>query len=193
MNIQIKTCISPNFTSDDVDGTFDRAVDIFEDRMKGWFLNWAEDLYKRPHAGLATLHLLFSYFETISIYQRGEDSHNKSRLFFKEGFLSVFPNILSWQSDIRKEALTILYEHGRCGFYHNGMSKKGIMILDQNEPNFPKDTIFSYNPQYQIVFIDLNKFMPAIKAHFDTYIRRLKSGDIKAKENFEKALQILSR
>lgn len=42
---------------------FQKYVDVYQDRLKGWFLDWAQRLDEEEHAGFAALQLALSYFE----------------------------------------------------------------------------------------------------------------------------------
>lgn len=179
------TMISPNYTSEYIsDNSTNNKIDVIADRVNGWFLNWADDLNNnKPHAGFAVLHLAFSYFEFIAIFLNGKDSQSKSKIFFKEGFLSVFPDLTSKPKSIVDDLLDILYKNARCGFFHSGMAKKGILLLDH-------ENIISF--QNGNIFIDRYKFVNAIKQHFNKYIDDLRSGNVELTNNFLKAWDIVN-
>ena len=179
------TMISPNFNSDYISSNLTKnKIDVIADRVNGWFLNWADDLNdNKPHAGFAVLHLAFSYFEFIAIFLNGEDSHSKSKRFFNQGFLSVFPDLSGKPESIVDELLEILYKNARCGFFHSGMVKKGILLHDH-------DKIISF--QNGNIFIDRYKFVGAIKRHFNKYIEDLRNGNTELTKNFLKAWDIVN-
>ena len=60
--------ISPNFSHEKLKpGTFEDLVDVFEDRMRNWFLLPVERLLTIPHCQIAAVALLVTYFEGIEI------------------------------------------------------------------------------------------------------------------------------
>src|SRR5438128_1505393 len=94
--------ISRNYTDSDFDGSpsLDDKITIFADRVLGWQLDIAEEIRTQieneqnhgtaiQHAGFALLSILFSYFEMIAQYQKGEESDSKSKRFFELGIESV--------------------------------------------------------------------------------------------------------
>ena len=159
--------ISPNYTSDYLSDNSDlKKIDVFSDRVTGWFLDWADDLNNKPHAGFAVLHLSFSYFEFISIFMKGEDSDRRSKIFFKEGVSSVFPELNEQSEQFIDDFIELLYKNARCGFFHSGMVKKGIILQDhENAITFKNG----------IVYIDRYKFVSTIRNHFNKYVSELKS------------------
>jgi hypothetical protein len=79
--------ISPNFGAEKLESaSYEDLVDVFEDRMRHWFLNPAERLIGMPHCQIAAVALLISYFEGIAIYLSGKDSKNRSFEFFANAF-----------------------------------------------------------------------------------------------------------
>ncbi len=83
--------ISPNFGYRKLESpTYEDLLDVFEDRMRNWFLLPAACLLDLPHSQIAAVALLISYVEGIEIYLTGQDSKNKSPEFFANGFFKVF-------------------------------------------------------------------------------------------------------
>lgn len=165
--------ISPGFDSSKLNNaTFEDKVDVFEDRMKGWMLDWADHLNQQEHAGFAVLHLALSYFESIAIFLKGEESMNRrSTDLFKFSFYEVFEEDCNkWGSARSEKVARLMYKQGRCGFYHSGMAKKEIGL--QNGDLF---TINEKNGILDSVNIDRHKFMGAIRIHLDNYIGKLRS------------------
>lgn len=161
----------PNFKNP----TFDDVVDVFEDRMKGWMLDWAEHLNDKnfEHSGFAVLHIGISYFEAIAIFIKGENSKGKSSSFFKFGFRDVFKNyIKEWSGSKIKQVEKLMYENGRCGFYHTGMAKKEIGL--QNGELFTVIEEKENSENVDSVRINRYKFIAGIRKHFEGYISQLR-------------------
>ena len=70
----------------------DSKIEVFRDRVQGWQIDIAEAIERIPHSGYAVISVLFSYFEMIEQYARGESSKNDSKDFFVAGFRRVFSN-----------------------------------------------------------------------------------------------------
>lgn len=124
--------ISPNHTSDEMNNSSaEEKIDFFEDRTRGWYLNWAKKLRKKQHAGFAVLQILFSYFEAIMEYKTGTSSAGKSEKYFKDGFLEVFPEVMNRENYLLY--IGNLYHNGRCGIYHSGATRAGVLITNGEE------------------------------------------------------------
>lgn len=88
--------VSPRYTAEKLKTRrVEDSIDVYEDRVTGWLLEHARALAARPHSEYAVLALLIGYFEPHASYLRGQDSKNKSKKFFREGFLDVFQGAVS--------------------------------------------------------------------------------------------------
>lgn len=128
MQYVVQNFISPNFTHVKLkSATYDDLVDVFEDRMRNWFLIPAERLLEIPHGQIAAVAILITYFEGIAIYLSGKDSKNRSFEFFADAFSKVF-------SFENRDALEIVaravYDHARCGFAHDGIFRNRVFFSD---------------------------------------------------------------
>jgi hypothetical protein len=108
--------ISPNFGHEKLESAaYEDLVDVFEDRMRNWFLMPAERLLEIPHCQIAAVALLMAYFESIAIYLSGEDSKNRSFEFFAKGFSKVFP-IQHQDKNALRDIQCAIYNQVRCCF-----------------------------------------------------------------------------
>ena len=111
--------ISPNFGYEKLESpSYEDLVDVFEDRMRNWFLLPAARLLELPHCQIGAVALLISYFEGIEIYLTGKDSKNKSAEFFARGFFKVFAIDEKGAELLSKGITDALYGEARCGFGH---------------------------------------------------------------------------
>jgi hypothetical protein len=177
---------SPKYSSIAFGGkpNLDEKILIFEDRVLGWQLDVAEEIRKQienptndgttiQHAGFSLMAILFTYFEMIAQYMMGMDSNGKSEKFFGEGVEAVFPGRFS------KRKKRKIYGRIRCGLYHSGLAKKGALI----DGNYP-DPIAVDNG---LVKVNPHSLSPILKAHFESYIKTLKSpASKKERSDFEK-------
>lgn len=181
----MRTRISRNYSSDDFGGkpNLDQKILIFEDRVLWWQLEIAEELrslIEAPenngktiqHAAFALVSVLFSYFEMIAQYQKGESSEGQSNEFFRRGVESVFPGKFKDKQRGR------IYSHIRCGMYHSGLTKKGVLLDgDYPDPIAVDGKLVKVNP---------HKLSPALKAHFEKYVALLKNpANKKERDAFE--------
>jgi hypothetical protein len=177
--------ISRRFTDSDFGGdpNLDQKIDIFEDRVMGWQIDIAEELHRLiddpsnhgttiQHAGFAILLVLFSYFEMITQYKRGTDSHGRSTDFITKGLEDVFPR--KFNRNERRDIAELV----RNGLYHSTFTKKGV-LLDGKYPE-------SLAIQGGVVLVNPHKMVDDIKSHFENYIADLRSRkDATEVSNFE--------
>ena len=189
--------LSPSFTSEKLrgaDDTIENRIDVYEDRVRGWLLGWAEYLNSvkiddRQHAGFAVLHLSLAYFEAFAIFLRGrEPSRGKSAEFFRAGLLEVFPEL---RDDVHRDSiLQILWEDGRSGLFHRGIARKRIRLRDDLERAFR----FEADEGEGRVLVCRHSLVWRLLAHFDRYVGRLRNPEEAAlRGRFEAAWRIAHR
>ena len=175
--------ISPNFPAEKLEtGKLEDWIDVYGDRIINWIFGQTNSLLKVRDGDYAITQLLMPYFESISIYLRGEDSYSKSKQFFKEGFVEVFlPGNL--EKELLERIAEILYEDARCGFFHDNMIRSRIFFsLDRSKYSAPLNITLpkkatgeiDFNGEIQSIVINAEMFLKEIEAHFDEYIKRLR-------------------
>ncbi len=126
--------ISPKYdTAKLLDPSLEGYIDVYEDQINGWYLNYAKGMHADEHAGFAALQIAFAYFEGHAVFYKGEDSGNKSEAFFRDAFLSIFPEILPYDGiteRVLETTMSALYKDRRCGFFHWGITRKRFMLRD---------------------------------------------------------------
>jgi hypothetical protein len=187
--------ISPKYDTSKLSlPTLENYIDVYEDQINGWYLNYARKMHNDEHAGFAALQIVFSYFEGHAVFYKGMDSAGKSKAFFKEAFLSVFPELLEYEGmseALLESTISALYEDGRCGLFHAGITRKRILLRD-GQPVIRVGA----DPVTQMcalqVFIDRRNFVDRVCKHFEKYIARLRNtSEARLRMNFEKALILL--
>jgi len=187
--------ISPSFGHEKLESaTYEDLVDVFEDRMRHWFLKPAERLLEIPHCQIAAVALLITYFEGIAIYLSGEDSKNRSFEFFASGFSKVFTVDHADRNSSRIIARAI-YDQARCGFAHDGMFRNRVFFSDV--PLLPllvsyrkKDGIPDLS-QFESIVINPFRFLESIRIHFERYVKSLREGsDATLKRAFQNAVKL---
>lgn len=173
--------ISPNFKSEKLDNpTIDDVIDVFKDRTMNWLFEPAKKLIEERIGWFSGLCLLLTYFEGIMAYVTGEDSKGKSKKYFRAAFVDVFrsSNISEYQLE---RVADIMYEDGRCGFFHDGMLRNRIYLSELNKVDMiitlPRKSDGSIDEDGKInsILIDPQKFMAAIEKHFIDYLLGLRN------------------
>lgn len=178
-------------------------IDVFEDKMNDWYLKWALELNKidkpnheNQHAGFAVLLIGFWYFESIEIFIKGKNYKkklpngkwkNESGKFFKKSFLSIFKNDFSAYSISGKNRIAkIAYDDGRCGMYHIGTTKSGIILDDGDNTRaiWIKETDKDASNKILRIRINRYKFIETIQSHLQKLVVDLR--DKSKKESREK-------
>ena len=144
-----------------------QAIDVFEDAIQGWLLDYASRLaeLKEDRAGLAVMVLIAAYPETIECYSTGTDSKNQSRRFFTNGMKRVFPELGGLASD---DVLGSLCDDLRNGLYHASMLKGSVVLR-------PEGSAVGYSSEEQLFMVNPFEFLRRVQAHFAAYVSRLRT------------------
>jgi len=163
--------------------SLDDWIYIYEQEVKGWFLDCAERLLsskreklKRAN-GLVILMICFSYFEGVEQYKQGKSSKDKSGEFFRASIHKIYSGKYS------DAQINHLHKETRCGLFHDGMTRgKVVFAYHFNEAIcFDTNNVIKINPE---------KLLEDIKNDFDNFINELKNpNSIDARNNFEKQLR----
>lgn len=189
--------ISPNFNDSKLDlDSIEDLIDVFEDRTRYWLFEPSKNLLGTQHGDIAGLGLLLTYFEGITIYVKGKDSKNNSKVFFKEGFLSVF-KASGIDDELLERVSDIFYTDARCGFFHDGFGFRSRILVspDANQDliiTLPKKNgLIDRDGEIQSIIVNPNRLFPAIEYHFNQYLKKLRdksNKDLRAK--FQEACKI---
>ena len=164
---------------------------IYEDMVKTWFLDVAKYLtirnkvnlpynedFDTNEAGFVILQIAISYIEGNQQYRKGRSSEGRTRgksnssIFFNEGFRRIF-----CLKGKHNKTLDKFYHQVRCGLFHDGMTRKFVMIDGKyNEPIEISAKSIKINPY---------KFLRCIEIDFEKYIHDLKR-DAKLQKDFLK-------
>ena len=189
----MKIFISPNCPQEKLDNpTIDDLVDVFKDRVLNWLFEPVKKLMSEKDGCFGVLCLLLTYFEGIWIYITGEDSKGKSKKYFNDAFLDVF-SASGHAANLLNRVAEIMYEDGRCGFFHDGMLRSRIFLTELNQIDMlitvPRrsDGTVDVNGKIESILIDTKYFMAAIERHFIDYLLCLRNPEENVKrENFLK-------
>ncbi|MBQ0799417.1 MAG: hypothetical protein KBT63_09025 [Porticoccaceae bacterium] len=164
-------------------------IKIYEREVTEWFLSPASDLLKQDSFknSFVVLMICMSYIEGVEQYKTGIDSNKKSKKCFISSVNRLFPDKFSDKN------LEVLYSKSRCGLFHNGMVKGGVVFSSAY-----KNAIEFIN-NGEIININPELLLRRITDDFDSYIAELRSNisetdndRIKAvKENFNRMFDVL--
>ncbi|MEI7719314.1 MAG: hypothetical protein WCI72_05580, partial [archaeon] len=143
----------------------------YQDRVNGWFLDFATALTRKRDAGFVILSLAIGYIEGNQQFRDGSLSENKSCPFFIKGMRRIFDKAL-----VPEKILKSYYKQIRCGLFHDGMTKKDVSISrDYPYPVDYRDGKITINP---------TKFLEKIKEDLVNYISELAHNET-LRRNFE--------
>ncbi len=167
------------------DSLYSAKVDVFEDRTRTWFLDWAAKLV---HGDLiddgtspgdyVAISVALAYIEGIEHYRRGRepDPNRKGAAgnWFRASAGRIFPTA-------SEKAIEMLYKSTRCGLFHSG---------------FTKDRVYISHAHYSVALektadgklhIDPARFVQHVLKDFDAYVHELRANPSGAfAQEFEK-------
>jgi hypothetical protein len=162
--------VSPQHVSSDLEGaSIEKKLEVFEAQVKGWLLDHAEALSSSQysasqHAGISILALCLVYVESISCFIKGQSSDGKSKIFFKDGLVAIFPentpDLNRYSDDFYREV--------RCGLIHQGMTRGKIGI--SRDASSPIQIDQDPAGAFQFAMINPWLFLDRVKQHFDCYL-----------------------
>jgi hypothetical protein len=152
---------------------------VYEDRVKAWFLDIANELKKNNEAGFIILQIAVGYIEGNQQFREGKESKSASEKFFIKGMSRIFKR----RGKNYKSFLKDFYKSVRCGLFHDGMTRGNVTISGQ----FKKDLRFSKRE----IKINPHKFLDTIYKDFENYIKQLKNkNNRKLRKNFLKVMNL---
>jgi hypothetical protein len=164
-----------------LDDGFDSKVKVYEDRVKGWFLDIATELdEKNKHAGFIVLMLCVAYMEGNQQFREGRASTAKETgLFIKRSLGRMF------KIDEQIEpAINLFVKSVRHGLFHDNITKKEVLISN----TLPAAIILEKGGK--LLLINPHLLLNIIRRDFENYIFQLKDKKnedmIKRFENFWK-------
>lgn len=168
--------ISPNYTDTDrgPNPSTDDKIEVFRDRVDGWQISIAEEMLRQienskdfpamRHAGYALISVVFSYFEMVGQCKAPAGSTPSPTADFIRGFKAIYPATQLTDLEIKS-----VYDRVRCGMYHNGYTKRGVLIDSTFTPTF------SFN--HGNLHLNPHTLVRDIRTHFSDFIKALCAGN----------------
>jgi len=164
-------------------------ITIYEREVKEWFLSPASELLDQNsfNNSFVVLMICMSYIEGVEQYKTGIDSNRRSKECFIDSVNRLYPNEFSDRN------LGKLYSKSRCGLFHNGMVKGGVVFSNSY------DNAIEFIDNAETININPRLFLQRIIDDFESYITELRSGvsdnandRLKvANENFDRMFSVL--
>jgi hypothetical protein len=180
--------------------TLEDKVDIFYEQVWGWQIHVAElmmnggpdqdgnsQINPLPHSGYAALSVLVSYFELIGQCINGATSSTKSRQFFVDGLVEVFPQLENYPFLVTRDFVDYFYSGLRCGLYHSSLAGSRIGIVGVGDP-------IQFGGQPVIIQINPHALPSALHGHLQHYVARLKDpASIELRNKFRQVFDVVHR
>jgi hypothetical protein len=144
------------------DTSYEAKVNVYEDRVRSWFLNLAIEQVSKGQspADYVALSIALAYIEGVEQYRQGSMTpRSKSAEWFKKSVERIFPTATT-------ETIERLWTEARCGLFHCGFTN-GLTYLSHGNPNALeiKGNRLNINPE---------KFVRAVDDDFNMYIAELR-------------------
>ena len=138
--------------------SFDMKVNVYETRVREWFLDVAVGHVSKGEApgDYAALSIALAYIEGVEQYRRGKKSpSNQSGNWFRASAERIFPCV-------SKEAINRLWMEARCGLFHTGFTD-GPTYLSQSAAQ-------AMEINQGELLINPHKFVEATVSDFGKYV-----------------------
>lgn len=184
--------ISPNYTNEDwrdldlsKEKDWQKAIDIFEDRIKGRFLEIIDTIQGLPYSGFAVLALNCLLIETLQQFRKGQGQtpRSKSKEYFSEFLTERFRNFFNRQTS------EMFYNQIRCGILHQAEVKKSSRVLIRE--GVP---LVSLADDGEGLVINRKLFHKQLVHEFEKYVSALQGpSNVTLRANFKKKMDRICR
>lgn len=183
--------ISPCFTVDDwkalhflTEEEWQKAVNIFEDRIRGRFLRVIELIERYTYSGFAILALDCLLIESLQQFRKGvlKTPPRKSKEYFvqfltKTSFAKFFNSALA----------EMFYDQIRCGILHQAEIKGSSRVLIR-----PQTQLVRFADDKKGLVINRKLFHRQLVKEFENYVAQLRKSnppDEKLRQKFKKKME----
>jgi len=186
----VRDWLAIDFSTED---GWQRAIDIFEDRIQGRFLNMVDAIKGKRYAGFAVLALDCLLVETLQQFRMGvPDSDRESRAYFVS-FLTETSFSLHFGEDKSKGSLAdMFYDQIRCGILHQAETKQSSRVVTTGSV-----PVVQQAADGKGIIVNRRKFHIQLVQEFDDYVNRLRnprtSEDRDLREKFQDKMDFICR
>jgi hypothetical protein len=175
---------------------WDIAINIFEDRIYGRFLNQISLIERRLSSGFAVMALDCLLCETLEQFYEGKEKserYGKTFINFLTTSPSSFLNFFGTDDNKDTSLAGVFYDQIRCGILHQAEAKKtSLVVFDDKEP-----LIGWIDTAHSGVIVNRKKFHKQLKDEFKSYLDRLRSQPAKYDQepwgNFKKKMDLICK
>jgi len=145
-----------------------RAIEIFEDRIRGRFIDVAEHIEHLPAAGFAIMAIDSLLIETLQQFREGVDKtpSRQGERYFREFLTQTL-----FGGYFNEEQANAFYDQIRCGILHSAESKQNSRILTRSSVPLV-DRLDDGS-----LVINRRKFHAVLLQVFDAYLVALRKND----------------
>ena len=167
---------------EDFNLNIDTKIEVYADRVFGWFLDIATKLQEDNESGFVILMICMSQIEGIEQFKRGEKTKKgESMKLIKDCLKRIFTI-----SSLNEERLEKMIDELRNGLFHDGMTRKNFFINGE----YPIAVAFL---EGDLIMVNPHLFLNKIRGEFEQYISLLKDPvNVDLRKNFEKMFDLLN-
>lgn len=150
------------------DCEYEAKVDVYEDRVRTWFLDWAANLVHtdRVDDGVSpgdyvALSVALAYIEGVEQYRGGGKSGLGSQALFEASAIRILPTE-------SHDAIPMLYVTTRCGLFHTGFTEDKVYISH----NYSRALELRADGELRI---DPARFVGLVLKDFEEYVQDLRA------------------
>lgn len=163
------------------DSVFAAKVDVYEDRVKTWFLDFAKHLVEEDMVDdgvspgdYVALSIALAYIEGAEHYRQGQEPDSRqSGAWFKASVKRMLPTVCD-------DAIDMLYKSARCGLFHSGFTTDRVYLSHVHYTQALELTEGKLQ-------IDPARFVALVMKDLDAYVHELRSNPSgEDAKNFEK-------
>jgi hypothetical protein len=183
--------VSPKFKASDwtsldltQESGWGKATEIFEDRIKGRFLEMVERIEEVEFSGFAALALDCLLIETLQQFIEGvnDTPRGKATEFFQK-FLTSAP----FDSNFDLTSAGMFYDQFRCGILHQAEIKGNSKVWKVGK-------MVQFTADGKGLIINHKLLHAALRRAFDSYVKELRDGsDQTRRDNFKRKMDFICR
>ena len=185
--------ISPEYNVGDwkalrfsTEGEWQKAIDIFEDRIRGRFLDIIDSVENHKYAGFAVLALDCLLLETLQQFREGKAKTPKRK---SKDYFVCFLTKTSFGNFFQKKSAEVFYDQIRCGILHQAETK-GKSLIRTDVP------LVSFTSNQQGLIVNRKLFHKQLVVEFVYYVTELRKNNPPnevLRQNFKKKMDHICR